>query len=165
MIGPAIPNPESSSSPPVGLSIGPQIPQHLQSQPDLAGEDDDEDDYVPALPPDLIAQRTSTKRVLGPTLPSMTSRDEADEDEDDVGPMPLPSAYLNSLQEEEKDGVTEFLEREQRRKKAIEVRAASSLLLGFLDIEPEVYYYRKLQNQKLFNEKNGCWFHPALLIF
>lgn len=108
MIGPAIPT--------AGPSIGPQVPASKPPPPDS----DDEDDYVPELPPNFVAQRTTQKRVVGPTLPS--SRPEAyedEEDEDDVGPMPLPS-YLNS-QPEEQDGVTEFLEREKRRKKAIEV--------------------------------------------
>lgn len=113
MIGPTIPGPSTA-----GPSIGPQIPA---SKP-LAPDSDDEDDYVPELPPHLAAQRSTQtqKRVVGPTLPSLRPQAyDDDEDEDDVGPMPLPS-YLNS-QPEEQDGVTEFLEREKRRKKAIEV--------------------------------------------
>lgn len=116
-------HPGRYSTPLAGPSIGPEIPQQSSSKPDLDSEED-EDDYVPALPPDLVAQRTSQKRIQGPTLPSMAPRDEEDDDDDDVGPMPLPSAYLNSLQEEQ-DGVTEFLEREKRRKEAIEVQRHS----------------------------------------
>ena len=41
-----------------------------------------------------------------------------DSDDEDVGPMPLPAGYAV----EEKDGVTEFLEKEERRRKQIEVR-------------------------------------------
>jgi hypothetical protein len=98
MIGPSIPTPSSSNTLP------------------------EDDDYVPELPPDLIAaQHSAPKRAVGPTMPSMRPRDDDDDsDDDDVGPMPLPSAYSNS-QHEEQDGVSEFLEREKRRKEAIEV--------------------------------------------
>jgi hypothetical protein len=62
---------------------------------------------------------------LGPTLPrSATARSDDEEDDysdDDVGPMPLPPAYTSSLHEEQ-DGVREFIEREKRRKQAVEVR-------------------------------------------
>ena len=46
-----------------------------------------------------------------------------DDDDDDVGPMPLPAGVALY----EKDGVEEFLEREERRRKNIEVRAWLSL--------------------------------------
>jgi hypothetical protein len=123
MIGPAIPGlirPARSSIPPSGPSTSLQIQESFSSKPDTEDEED-EDDYTPALPPDLIAQRASQKRVQGPTLPSAAVPNDYDEDdEDDIGPMPLPPAYSNLHQEE--DGVAEFLEREKRRKKAIEVR-------------------------------------------
>ena len=47
------------------------------------------------------------------------SRYEDDDDDDDVGPRPLPAGYAV----EEKDGVQEFLEREERRRKQLEVRS------------------------------------------
>ena len=53
--------------------------------------------------------------MIGPALPSAmgVSRYEDDDDDDDVGPRPLPAGYVV----EEKDGVQEFLEREERRRK------------------------------------------------
>lgn len=139
MIGPGIPphlfeasssshqdrtsDPESGPGP-----IGPRIPPSLfkasatsttPSPSPAVEEDDDDDDYAPALPPELAAARSTAKRVIGPTLPTAAvapSYDD-DEDEDDVGPRPLPAGYLV----EEKDGVQEFLEREERRRKNLEV--------------------------------------------
>ncbi|CDO70954.1 hypothetical protein BN946_scf184829.g63 [Trametes cinnabarina] len=115
--------------------IGPQIPTHIapssarSTTPPLAPsdsrpaavqeEEEDEDDYMPALPPDLAAARTSSaKPIKGPTLPpSVAGRPyDEDSDEEDVGPKPLPQGYVI----EEKDGVQEFLEREERRRKQLE---------------------------------------------
>ena len=42
---------------------------------------------------------------------------EDDDDDDEVGPMPLPGGFVV----EEKDGVTEFLEKEEKRRKQVEV--------------------------------------------
>jgi hypothetical protein len=112
--------------------IGPTLPTELQRQPTTdsqipADEDEDEDDYAPALPPDLVAQRSQPSLMQTATISTNDSKlihhneeeDHEDDEDEDVGPMPLP-ANLNS-QEEERDGVAEFLEREKRRKKAIEV--------------------------------------------
>lgn len=141
MIGPDIPahvfagsssrNDESSEEEgpvPAPVPVGPQIPSHLTAGPSkptasttaAEEEEDDDDDYAPQLPPDLAAARASTaKKVLGPTFPpSMTGRwYDDDDDDDDVGPRPLPQGYVA----EEKDGVQEFLEKEERRRKQIEV--------------------------------------------
>jgi len=82
-------------------------------------EEEEEDDYVPELPPDLVAQRAVQKaRVLGPSLPSALQNSYDDSDDEDVGPMPLP-AHLSSRQQE-KSAVDEFLEKEKRRQKALE---------------------------------------------
>ncbi|KAI0825270.1 hypothetical protein BC628DRAFT_1374328 [Trametes gibbosa] len=144
MIGPDIPahilassssrNDEDNSDNEGSASIGPHIPSHLMSAPARSTtppppttaareeeDDDDDDDYAPALPPELAAARASTaKKVLGPTLPPSAAgpryEEEDDDDDDDVGPRPLPQGYV----EEEKDGVQEFLEREERRRKQIE---------------------------------------------
>ncbi|KAL1952358.1 hypothetical protein VTO73DRAFT_1507 [Trametes versicolor] len=169
MIGPDIPahvlagsssrNDESSEEEgpaPAPIPVGPQIPSHLTAGPSkptaytdavAEEEDDDDDDYAPQLPPDLAAARASTaKKVLGPTFPpSMTGRwYDDDDDDDEVGPRPLPQGYVA----EEKDGVQEFLEREERRRKQIEeaskpkalqrdewmlVPPSSSDLLGSID--------------------------------
>ncbi|KAG1741878.1 uncharacterized protein EDB91DRAFT_1026366, partial [Suillus paluster] len=109
-------------------SIGPQIPAHLLTVTSTE-DSDEEDDYTPALPPDLAAARTA-----GPSLPSKSEsnspppkrqyvgsslpRSQAPYDDDsdsDVGPQPLPAAYASRV--EGKSGVEEFLEREERRRK------------------------------------------------
>ncbi|TFY60981.1 hypothetical protein EVJ58_g4804 [Rhodofomes roseus] len=119
------------------VSVGPMIPpgaafrsQPLKPQHPPQDESEEEDDYVPALPPDMLASRgagptsgaktTENKRVVGPALPPhlagrKTFYDE-DEDDDDYGPAPLPSGFASK----EKSGVEEFLEREERRKKQLE---------------------------------------------
>ena len=135
-------------------SIGPQIPTERSAKTPV--QEEEEDDYVPELPPDLAAQRTAQKaRVLGPSLPSVTqnSYDDSEGDDDDVGPMPLP-AYLSSRQEE-KSAVEEFLEREKRRQQAIEVRDINSL-----PQLPGLSFTRMRRNQRLSNVTNGCWFLP-----
>ncbi|TFK47984.1 hypothetical protein OE88DRAFT_1611754, partial [Heliocybe sulcata] len=79
-------------------------------------EEEEEDDYVPALPPDLMAARNAgpPKRVIGPSFPPPRYEDE--EEDEDIGPAPLP-AHAGPVVE---DGVREFLEREERRRKAEE---------------------------------------------
>ena len=153
MIGPAIPDSaKRSTTPEAGPSIGPQIPTDFSA----VEEEEEEDDYVPELPPDLAAQRTGQKgRVLGPSLPSVTqnSYDDSEDEDDDVGPMPLP-AYLSS-QQEEKSAVEEFLEREKRRQQAIEVRDISSP-----HQLPGLSSTRMRRNQRLSNATNGCWCPP-----
>lgn len=107
-------------------TVGPVILSELQSHthPNYDEQDEDDDDYyVPELPPDLAATRMnqgqSGKRVQGPSLPGAPPRPTYSDDEDeDVGPMPLPGGVVL----EEKDGVTEFLEKEERRRKQVEVR-------------------------------------------
>lgn len=122
-------------------SIGPQIPQTILSQarqssqpePDR-DEDDDDDDYVPELPPDLAALRSGgpsrpeagpsttgqAKRVLGPSLPGHDRQNDSENDEDeDYGPMPsMQGAQRTDALSE---GVREFMEKEEKRKKEIEV--------------------------------------------
>lgn len=120
--------------------VGPQLPVDLSERKKQEEEheiDDDEDDYTPALPPELVAHGTGAKpkpysqaglittsnpspepsrRILGPSLPSHSSYSNLDEDsdEDDVGPKPLPEG-LRPMHE--KDAVAEFMEREERRRK------------------------------------------------
>ncbi len=144
MIGPDIPahllgntapsedeeEPEAGPSQPA--SIGPAIPPDLLAKKPaptpVEEEDDDEDDYMPALPPDLGREQSNPanqplKKVLGPSFPPVIGSRGGyynDEDDEDVGPQPLPSWYVP----EEKDGVTEFLEKEERRRKQVEVSSA-----------------------------------------
>lgn len=144
MIGPDIPahllgNPapaEDEEGPEAGpsqpTSIGPAIPPDLLAKKPAPApveeEDDDEDDYMPALPPDLGREQSTSahqppKKVLGPSFPPVIGSRGGyynDEDDEDVGPQPLPSWYVP----EEKDGVTEFLEKEERRRKQVEVSFA-----------------------------------------
>ncbi|KAF0554086.1 hypothetical protein F8M41_019580 [Gigaspora margarita] len=98
------------------VQIGPQIP--LSTEIDLNQEtEEDPDAYLPALPPDLLAERQRKKaaklvqnvdsqrkgtanprrRAIGPTLPHPTEYSNFDEEEDIIGPI-LPKDF-----EENKD--------------------------------------------------------------
>ncbi|KAI0697147.1 hypothetical protein BC835DRAFT_1270798 [Cytidiella melzeri] len=125
--------PEAGPSQPA--SIGPTLPSHLLTKkpaPTPTEDEDDEDDYMPALPPDLNRSQPPVpsgppRKVMGPSFPpSITGRGSFhdDEDDDDVGPMPLPAGYVMK----EKDGVTEFLEREEKRRKEVEEAAKPKAL-------------------------------------
>ncbi len=120
---------EAGPSLPVGPIIPPAVLRSAPARPPIAvvEDEDDEDDYAPVLPPDLAASRTShnqpggsSKRVQGPTLPSTIQRrpNPSYDDDDDYGPMPLPEG----VSVEEKSGVREFLEKEETRRKLVEVR-------------------------------------------
>ncbi|KZT51346.1 hypothetical protein CALCODRAFT_503650 [Calocera cornea HHB12733] len=163
--GPALPQDLATKRPSqMGLNegadpssgIGPSLPARLQNRPrgpEPPADESDEDDYMPALPPDLHkpgAQSASTsslppyalpKRVIGPSFPT---RPPQDSDDEEIGPLP-PSADDLAY---EKSGVEEFLERERRReqqaKEAAEPKKlqrdawmlappSSSELLGSLD--------------------------------
>lgn len=122
------PEPTPLIGPQITSSIGPQVPSSLSTVPGTCTghqeEDEEEDDYAPALPPELVAVRA--KKVLGPSFPPSVSGptyddgDGGDDDDNDVGPRPLPQGVVL----EEKDGVQEFLEREERRRKHLEVCAS-----------------------------------------
>ena len=113
-IGPSIP----------ASSIGPSIPAHLRSSSSsrpVAG---------PSLPSSSSSQKSrpvEAKRTLGTSLPTYAPTynpnayadfDEDDEDDDDIGPKPLPAGMVH----EQPDAVKEFIEREEKRRKAAEVR-------------------------------------------
>ena len=128
---------------------GPHIPEHLLPNIPATTENDaaesDEDDYTPALPPELAAARKATgpssesipgpstrrppsppppRRVIGPVFPSARPTHDvipdSDSDSDaDVGPRPLPADVLATTREDI-SGVKEFLEREARRRKNVE---------------------------------------------
>ncbi|KZO99646.1 hypothetical protein CALVIDRAFT_560987 [Calocera viscosa TUFC12733] len=136
--------------------IGPSLPPHLQRRPTVPSqpvEESDEDDYMPALPPDLHKSETRSgstmtgsasappRRVMGPSFPTGPPSDSED---DEIGPLPPTVDDLAH----EKSGVEEFLERERRReeqaKQAAEPKKlqrdawmlappSSSELLGNLD--------------------------------
>ncbi|KAG6890871.1 hypothetical protein C0992_012007 [Termitomyces sp. T32_za158] len=118
------------------VSVGPQIPSEFSASQTADADDEDEDDYVPELPPDLktarsaapsvpVVVRTEEKRVSGPSLPSYppiydpkyhAAYNEDDDDDDDFGPKPLPAGVKHA----ETDAVQEFMEREERRRKVAE---------------------------------------------
>lgn len=131
-IGPALPKqheagPQLPAGPQHPPSIGAQIPSSVTS-PSLPAtadsEDDDEDAYMPELPPDL-APAKPTARMQGPAMPpGVGARYVADDDsDDDFGPMPLPGG----LGERRVDPVQEFRAKEEARRKAAEVRLPSCL--------------------------------------
>jgi hypothetical protein len=117
-------------------SIGPQAPTSvLDSTPTLvqSAGDDSDDDYTPALPPGIIlgasapsvsasaAARAyptvSSRKPVGPSLPPHLAQANDDDSDEDVGPQPLHVGPSSS----NKDAVSEFREREERRRKAAEV--------------------------------------------
>ncbi|WVQ93392.1 hypothetical protein IAU59_000461 [Kwoniella sp. CBS 9459] len=137
-IGPALPphlahlagNGGRSPSPegPARPSAGPAVPAASSDE-----EDEEDDDFGPALPPHLLAARKT--KAAGPSLPPAgpsypaagPSRpsppagpsfydDNDDSDDDVIGPMPVQA----SGDEEAGSAVREFLEREERMRKAAE---------------------------------------------
>jgi hypothetical protein len=108
-LGPPIPNLESQRTPAVDAH---------------ADDSDGSDDYTPALPPELLAARSAApqqrKPVLGPTLPPQAGVYGSDEEEE-IGPRP-PSGVSSARE----DGVRQFLESEERRRKLLEVRVLST---------------------------------------
>ena len=125
--GPAPPPDENAS-------IGPQAPPRLISQkPSIdtgIEEDEEEDSYGPALPPDFGAAQAGPsspkpilkappKRILGPSFPA--PGEFYDDDDDDFGPKPLPSASNSQNGDGLSEGVREFIEKEERRRKELEV--------------------------------------------
>jgi hypothetical protein len=126
MIGPSIPahlskqrddkdEPEPSTSNP----IGPELPPSASREND--DDDDGDDAWAPALPPDLEPAST---RVIGPSIPTRNFppshlQEQYDSDDDDYGPMPLPASSRAAYDAD--SGVREFIEREERRKKELEV--------------------------------------------
>lgn len=144
-------------------SIGPQLPAHLLAENKNPTENDsgsDEDDYAPALPPDHTTKPKPVAgpstgppgRILGPAMPN--AYDDDDDDDDDFGPKPLPAS---AARPSEMDGVKRFIELEDRKRKNAEVTRA--LLVSKPDSN---FWSRKLLNQKLSKETNGCWSHPPL---
>lgn len=141
----------AAAQPEAGPSIGPLIPPQIPSatitppglpvpryEEEEEEEDEDEDggDYAPELPPDLAAARANAsgppppRRTFGPALgPFRREEEEESEEEDEIGPAPPPpprhSAGTGPLDARE-EAVTEFMEKEAQRRKAIEVRLSPS---------------------------------------
>ncbi|KAL0949026.1 hypothetical protein HGRIS_009121 [Hohenbuehelia grisea] len=110
--------------------VGPQIPSHLLTKPSpqtAAAEDDSDDDYAPALPPDLAASRAAagpSQTRIGPAMPTPGARYDDDDSDDDVGPMPLPAG----VHIEEPDAVTQFMQKEENRRRQAEEAAKPKAL-------------------------------------
>ncbi|RXW22861.1 hypothetical protein EST38_g2986 [Candolleomyces aberdarensis] len=123
-IGPAIPahllNAKSndvedenrSTTPPPPPSIGPSFPTQSKAQPQAGPSAANRKAMGPALP------------NYGPTYnPSTFNNIEEDDDsDDDVGPKPLPAG----MKHEESNAVKEFLDREERMRKAREAANTKS---------------------------------------
>ncbi|KAF8329117.1 uncharacterized protein EI90DRAFT_3125426 [Cantharellus anzutake] len=107
-------------------SIGPQLPlEYSRNLANEEDEDEDDDSYAPALPPDMLPPARSTFAsapmfIKRPSFPPRPVHDDVDND-DDYGPMPLPTGGSSLLRKDRHDGVREFLEREETRKRNIEV--------------------------------------------
>ncbi|KAJ7083696.1 hypothetical protein B0H15DRAFT_419005 [Mycena belliarum] len=105
---------------------GPQLPP-TALQVGADGDDDDGDDYAPALPPDMLASSSAStsrpsapkKPVVGPTMPPSYGRDAAydPDSDDDVGPRPLPAGIRRAP---EPDAVAEFMAKEEKRRREVE---------------------------------------------
>ena len=78
--------------------IGPQIPPELLNR----RQRDDDDEYAPEMPPEMAHRE---------------EEEEEGSDDDEVGPMPLPSGVFVVS-----DPVLEFMEKEEKRRKQVEVR-------------------------------------------
>ncbi|KAJ4485252.1 hypothetical protein J3R30DRAFT_3654799 [Lentinula aciculospora] len=114
-------------------AIGPELPPHLQhlsgrAEKSEKPEDNDcEDDYTPALPPDMIPSTpsnaaassskpsTASKSYSGPAHNASYSYSFDSDSDDGIGPMPLPSTAARPTV----DPVAEFIAKEERRKERI----------------------------------------------
>ncbi|KAJ7155146.1 hypothetical protein C8R46DRAFT_1356392 [Mycena filopes] len=119
----------STDDPEYGVGDGPQLPgpQLPAVPPKVDGSDSDsDDDYGPALPPDMVAS-ASKKPVAGPTMPPSYSPTydrrvqyhDPNESDDDVGPRPLPAGVGFA----EQDAVKEFMAKEEKRTQEVEEAA------------------------------------------
>ncbi|KAL1749591.1 hypothetical protein FB107DRAFT_280544 [Schizophyllum commune] len=129
--------------------IGPELPPHLQRPKKDEEEEasDDEDAFLPELPPDLNAGTKTASSTPGPSTsgpspsasgssaskpaaPASTPKPSAstrpppapapyddDDSDDDVGPKPLGAP---AVRHDENEGIRRFLEVEQRRREEAE---------------------------------------------
>ncbi|THH06338.1 hypothetical protein EW146_g9640, partial [Bondarzewia mesenterica] len=113
----------NASNPSTVPSLRPPHPPYEEEE-----EEEDDDDYTPALPPDLAASRSTgtgpgstagpSRRVLGPSLGPQRQEEEESEDEA-IGPAPPPAGVTL----DPRDGIREFMEKEEQRRKHIEEAA------------------------------------------
>jgi hypothetical protein len=128
--GPSIGPPISAQTTPAAVTIAPPpVPPVPRYE-----EEEDEDDYVPELPPDLAAARAKPaaggppRRTIGPAWGPFRREEEEEESEDEIGPAPPPPPLHagSSDARAREDAVTEFMQKEELRRQAIEVRSSSS---------------------------------------
>ena len=151
LLAPNAPEQESTldaEQPEAGPSIGPSLPPSatkitlpMLPVPRYEEEEEDEDadvdvdEYAPELPPELAAARAANpfsgtapspcpgpgqvtpRRAIGPAARGPLPCEE--EEEDEIGPAPPPAGPSSDARE---DAVTEFMRKEEQRRKAIEVR-------------------------------------------
>jgi hypothetical protein len=129
--GPSIGPPISAQTTPAPVTIAPPpVPPVPRYE-----EEEDEDDYVPELPPDLAAARAKPaaggppRRTIGPAWGPFRREEEEEESEDEIGPAPPPpplhAGAGSSDARAREDAVTEFMQKEELRRQAIEVRSSS----------------------------------------
>jgi len=122
-----------SIGPPISAQTTPAVPIAPPPVPPVPRyeEEEDEDDYVPELPPDLAAARAKPasggppRRTIGPAWggPFRREEEEEEESEDEIGPAPPPPPGAGSSDARAReDAVTEFMQKEELRRQAIEVR-------------------------------------------
>ena len=138
---------DDNDGPKPAVTIGPSMPPEFLKAPESPVDDGDDDngpDLTPHLrkggreeaDPSMPTPGPSTeKRQVGPTLPSYAPtydpttyhNDDGvdDDDDDDFGPKPLPAG----MQHQQTDGVKEFIEREEKRRKLAEVCMHTKLSL------------------------------------
>ena len=119
-------------------SIGPHVPAHSLSSdsaiqrppqadpPRYEEEEEDEDCYVPELPPELAAVRASAsgppRRTMGPARGPLRREEEEEESEDEIGPLPPPPPHAGAgPPNSHEDAVAEFMQKEAQRRQAVEV--------------------------------------------
>ncbi|KAI9509867.1 hypothetical protein F5148DRAFT_683907 [Russula earlei] len=127
VVGPAIPAQHGSALP---------VPRYEEEEEE--DEDEDAHGYAPELPPDLAAARAKpsvagagpsrpSRRTIGPArgpFPREEEEEEEEESEGEIGPTPPPPPLWGRANADPReDAVTEFMQKEAQRRKAIEEAA------------------------------------------
>jgi hypothetical protein len=163
-----------NGGPQPAVTIGPSIPAEFLKAPEPLIDNNDDDDYGPDFPPHLGKEEagpSTGKRKVGPTFPSYAptydpttyhnNQDDDDDDDDDFGPKPLPAG----MQHQQTDAVKEFIEREEKRRKLVEVRPKPCLIYILFLIPFSFVSNRMLPNPRAYNETNGCLSHLPRQVF
>ncbi|KAI8641755.1 hypothetical protein BD408DRAFT_367666 [Parasitella parasitica] len=143
------------------IEAGPQIPQHIVDQK-KSTEEEDPNDFAPALPPDLLEQRQKQqqqpnqrpavgrrRRPVGPSLPSGPIPSSTDDDDFLVGPA-LPKDY-NVEEEAKYSAIQAIEERARSTKEAMEQKEADKNKVerpAWMLVPPEVDYLKNASSGK-----------------